>query len=404
MPKGEPEQSVAEGLQSEKAQEALAEVQAAADARREIPTENPTKEDTETRRNAKRKRDSELGAVLANSTGGKIPRATPEDLATVSNAATKMAAEAESAGGPDHLVAQDTPSSMQGETGDNANARLRPFMEWAADRYSDFVESRLPSDKLAEYKRLQDAMEEAAKGQDAGKFKTAREAMEKFVDDNFGDIKDAMRERSDNPPDPKRWEAFITFLKLAGIFGVLGGIAWFFSKNNGCWKVEGGAMSEQINVFDFSQNPQYCSCGPDSATVTNLDACGDVHKKDPPDPWFVTCPEWCYPACTVMDDDGNLNADGIYYMYYITSPIGEWNNIVNQGAKLAKGGGKGLLAIAQWGILIGSLLMAMFLAFQGVQKKSGAISYYVMAGVLIIVGILGYWYIGTQINPKKSKK
>ena len=335
-------------------------------------------------------------ATIANGVTGDTPPLTPEDLEAVDDAATDLANEAGNE--PDSILQQDTPPSMEGDSGDNANARLRPFMEWATDRYSQFVESRLPSDKLAEYKKLQNDMEEAAKDKSSDNFKTAREAMEKFIDDNFGDIKDAMRERSDNPPDPKKWEVAKAFLKLLGIFGVLGGLAWFFSKNNGCWKVEGGAMSEKINVFDFSKKPQYCACGPNSATVTNLDECEKVYKRDPPEPGYVTCPDWSYPACTVMDGDGNLNADGIYYLYYVTSPIGEWNNIVNQGGKLTKKAGEGLLKIVQWGILIGSLLMAMFLAYQGVQKKSGAISYYVMAGVLLLVGILGYWYIGTQIK------
>jgi len=332
---------------------------------------------------------------LANALPGDNPPVTPEQLNALSDATVKRGREITGDASGD-VVNTETPNTIEDADADALNARLRPFLELAARRYGDFVESRLPKSKLAEYRKLQNAMKDAVDKKNSGDFDTARAAMDKFIDDNFDDIKNDMRRKMDEPPDPKKWEVMKVILEIAKLAGIIGALAWFFSKNDGCWMWEGGAKSRKLEWADFSKKPDLCACSADDNLVSKGKKCPKpTPKKGKPN--YPPCPPNEELGCTVRDGS-KINEDGIFYSYYVTSPLGEWNNVVNQSHKLSKGAGEGLLTIARWSILIGSLLAAMFLAYQGVQKKSGAISYYIMSGILLLVGILGYWYIGTQIK------
>lgn len=329
---------------------------------------------------------------LANALPGDNPQVTPEQLDKLNTQAVSIGRDLTN--NPGDIVKTTTPDTISTADANALNGRLRPFLELAANRYGDFVKSRLSKSKLAEYNKLQTALQDAVNDKNPDAFEKARAAMDKFIDNNFDDIKGDMRRRMDEPPDPKKWEVMKTILKLAGLAGILGGIAWFFSKNDGCWMWEGGAKSRKLEWADWSTTPYLCACSGDDVLISKGEPCPSP-APSPDKPNYPPCNGEA--DCTVKDGS-KINDDGIFYSYYVTSPLGEWNNIVNQSNKLGKNVGEGLLTIAKWGILIGSLLMAIFLAYQGVQKKSGAISYYLMAGVLLLIGSLGYWYIGTQIS------
>ena len=158
-----------------------------------------------------------------------------------------------------------------------------------------------------------------------------------------------------------------------------------------CWKYENGVKTDKVEPFNFNNNnKQYCSCGPDDLYRTNLDSCpakpADISIGEP---GFLTCPYWNYPKCTLYDENGDLNSDGLFYSYSEVSPLDEINNVINAAENLTNE--SGILQITRWIIFVVAILTSMFLVYRGVSLES--IPYFVASGVILIGGMLGFWFI-----------
>ena len=160
-------------------------------------------------------------------------------------------------------------------------------------------------------------------------------------------------------------------------------------KEYGCWKWSGGAKSQKLNDFDFSKgnNKMYCSC----SDTDNFDTPQPLTSWCPiepgkGDPTYVTCPPYKYPACTIKSGLG-----GIYYSYYIASPLGVFNSLVNQTSKIIKKGGEGLIEIVKWIVVVICVFISLYFTYEGIVNEEWLYA----VGVLVIsgVGTAGYFLI-----------
>lgn len=190
-----------------------------------------------------------------------------------------------------------------------------------------------------------------------------------------------------NPGDTRGryFKSLLCLAKIGTIFAMMIFIVHWFSQDTGCWEYQGGAKTRKLNLgFPFnSTNAGYCTCSANSAMSTAepvetwcssaMEAAGKSQIESG-DEWYVTCPPYKETACNVSP----TNPDGIFYSYYISSPIGIWNSACNQLSKAGKGAGNSILTIVKYGIIIICIFISLFFVYKSITEKQ----------LLYLIGIL----------------
>ena len=284
---------------------------------------------------------------------------------------------------------KESAASIDEDVGNRLNSSFRPFLETMSSKIESLIKDNSGEAKLTEFKNLQNKVTEAVENKDPATYEEATVNLDSFIEESLGESKTALEEKTEGRGNLKNFSRISSFLKLVGIIGLLGLLTGIFMMDNGCWRWSGGAKTQKLNDFDFSKddNKKFCACSNTSDFDTPIPLsswCPNGISKG--NPTYVTCPPYQYPKCTIKTDPS-----GIYYSYYITSPLGIFNTLVNQTTKIVKKTGTGVMTFIRWGILILGILMGLYLLFNGVID--GRVSYYIMAIIIAILSGLGFYFI-----------
>ena len=275
---------------------------------------------------------------------------------------------------------EESAGNIDEDAGNRLNSSMRPFMEAMNSKIEDLIKENSGEAKFSQFKNLRDKVTEAVENKDPAAYEEATANLDSFIEEELGDSKTALEEKTEGRGNLKNFSRIASFLKLLGIIGLLGLLTVLFKMDNGCWKWTGGAKSQKLNDFDFSKddNKKFCACSSTSNFVTpqplNSWCPSGVSKGNPT---YVTCPPYEYPTCTIKSDPS-----GIYYSYYIASPLGVFNSLVNQTTKIIKTGGKGILTIVKWAILIICIFISLYFIYEGIVTEEWLYA----VGVLLIAG------------------
>ena len=253
------------------------------------------------------------------------------------------------------------------DAGNRLNSSMRPFLETMNSKIEDLIKENSGEAKFSQFKNLRDKVTEAVENKDPAAYEKATANLDSFIEEELGESKTALEEKTEGRGNLKNFSRLASFLKLLGIIGLLGLLTALFMMDNGCWKWTGGAKTQKINDFDFSKdgNRKFCAC----SDTSNFDTPQPLSSWCPSGvtkgtPTYVTCPPYQYPACTVKTDPS-----GIYYSYYIASPLGVFNSLVNQTTKIIKKGGKGLLNIVRWAVVIICIFISLYFTYLGFTEE-----------------------------------
>lgn len=284
---------------------------------------------------------------------------------------------------------EESAGNIDEDAGNRLDSSLRPFLETMASKIESLIKDSSGEAKLTEFKSLQSKVTEAVENKDPAAYEEATADLDSFIEESLGDSKTALEETTEGKGNLKNFSRIASFLKLLGIIGLLGLLTALFMMDNGCWKWTDGAKSQKINDFNFSKdgNKKFCTC----SNTSNFDTPQPLSSWCPSGitkgtPTYVTCPPYQYPACTVKKD-----LSGIYYSYYIASPLGVFNSLVNQTTKIIKKAGGGLMIFIRWGVLIIGMLMVLYLLFNGVIDEN--VSYYIMAAIIAALSGVGFYFL-----------
>ena len=284
---------------------------------------------------------------------------------------------------------EESAGNIDEDVGNRLDSSLRPFLETMASKIESLIKDSSGEAKLTEFKSLQGKVTEAVENKDPAAYEEATADLDSFIEESLGDSKISLEEKTKGKGNLKNFSRIVSFLKLVGIIGLLGLLTALFMMDNGCWKWTGGAKSQKLNDFDFSKddNKKFCAC----SNTRNFETPKPLSSWCPSGvskgtPTYVTCPPYQYPACTVATD-----SSGVYYSYYIASPLGVFNSLVNQTAKIIKKTGTGLMNFIRWGVLIVGMLMVLYLLFNGVIDEN--VSYYIMAAIIAALSGAGFYFL-----------
>jgi len=304
---------------------------------------------------------------------------TSEQISKLQDTSTELANSVEVTG--DILPKLDEAAGkMDEETANRLNSSMRPFFETMASKIESLIKDSSGEEKLTEFKNLESKLTEAIENRDPKAYEEATKNLDSFIDESLGESKTALEEKTEGKGNLKNFSRIASFLKLLGIIGLLGLLTALFKMDNGCWKWNGGAKTQKINDFDFSKNgnKKFCACSDtsDFETPQPLSSwCPSGVSKGNPN--YVTCPPYQYPVCTIKTD-----SSGIYYSYYLTSPLGVFNSLVNQTSKVLKKGGRGLLNLVKWVVVIICIFISLYFIYKGIVDKKMLYA----IGVLLIAG------------------
>jgi hypothetical protein len=335
--------------------------------------------------------------IQAESTGQildslKLPDGVePPSSADLGKLQEKSRSLAESVDKPGEILPrlEDSAGSIDEDTGNRLNSSLRPFLESMSSKIDSLIKDSAGKDKFSQFKKLQSKVTEAVENKNPDAYEEASKNLDSFIEDSLKETKTALEEKTEGKGNLKNFSRIASFLKLLGIIGLLGLLTALFMMDNGCWKWLGGAKSQKLNDFDFSKgnNKMYCSC----SDTNNFDTPQPLTSWCPigsgkGDPTYVTCPPYKYPACTIKTDPG-----GIYYSYYVASPLGVFNSLVNQTTKIIKKGGEGLIKIVKWIVVVICVFISLYFTYEGIVNEEWLYA----VGVLVIsgVGTAGYFLI-----------
>lgn len=263
---------------------------------------------------------------------------------------------------------------------------LRSIFQYMSDGFDKLVKS-MKGDKVAgELDALGDKLTESVKTKDPTKIKEAIGELDNYVSENLRDVDDKIKEETEGKSSVDNFTRIKPYLKVLGLAAILSLLTIFFMKDTGCWKFSDGVKSVKINDFDFKNNTQYCSC----SDSDNFSTPQPLSSWCPPgvtkgSPTYVTCPPYNYPACTIKD-----NSSGIYYGYYVSSPMGVLNTTLNQAGRVFRGVTSGFSNMIANIILIITVLLVLFLVAKGATAEENGNTYYVIAGAVGAIG--GYVY------------
>lgn len=262
---------------------------------------------------------------------------------------------------------EESAGNIDEDAGNRLNSSMRPFMETMNSKIEDLIKENSGEAKFSQFKDLRDKVTEAVENKDPAAYEEATANLDSFIEEELGDSKTALEEKTEGRGNLKNFSRLAPFLKLLGIIGLLGLLTALFMMDNGCWKWTGGAKTQKINDFDFSKdgNKKFCAC----SDTSNFDTPQPLSSWCPSGvtkgtPTYVTCPPYQYPACTVKTDPS-----GIYYSYYIASPLGVFNSLVNQTTKIIKKGGQGLLVFVRWAVVIVCVFISLYFTYLGFTEE-----------------------------------
>ena len=275
---------------------------------------------------------------------------------------------------------EESAGNIDEDAGNRLNSSMRPFLETMNFKIEDLIKENSGEAKFSQFKDLRDKVTDAVENKDPAAYEEATANLDSFIEEELGDSKTALEEKTEGRGNLKNFSRLASFLKLLGIIGLLGLLTALFMMDNGCWKWTNGAKTQKINDFDFSKdgNKKFCACSDTSNFVTPQPLsswCPSGVTKGTPT--YVTCSPYQYPACTVKND-----ASGIYYSYYIASPLGVFNSMVNQTSKVIKKSGQGLLVFVRWAVVIVCVFISLYFTYLGFTEEEWiyAIGVLVMAG------------------------
>ena len=368
-------------MESAEAEAALREAEAAeAVANKGVPGEL-TPEEAKARETANDEAQAQ--------TTGKLLEALPEregvDPPTLKNInklqdTTRELAESVDKPGDILPKLEESAGNIDEDAGNRLNSSMRPFLETMNSKIEDLIKENSGEAKFSQFKNLRDKVTDAVENKDPAAYEEATANLDSFIEEELGDSKTALEEKTEGRGNLKNFSRIASFLKLLGIIGLLGLLTALFMMDNGCWKWTGGAKTQKINDFDFSKdgNKKFCAC----SDTSNFDTPQPLSSWCPSGvtkgtPTYVTCPPYQYPDCTVKKDPS-----GIYYSYYIASPLGVFNSLVNQTSKIIKKGGQGLLVFVRWAVVIVCVFISLYFTYLGFTEEEWiyAIGVLVMAG------------------------
>lgn len=326
---------------------------------------------------AQEKAAEEIVQELKQPEGGDP--ASSKDLKTLQETSRNLS---ESADNPGDILPnlEESARNIDEDAGDRLNSSMRPFLETMNSKIEDLIKENSGEAKFSQFKNLRDKVTEAVKNKDPAAYEEATANLDSFIEEELGDSKTALEEKTEGRGNLKNFSRIASFLKLLGIIGLLGLLTALFMMDNGCWKWTGGAKTQKINDFDFSKhgNKRFCACSDTSDFDTPQplsDWCPDNVRKGRPT--YVTCKPYQYPACTIKSDPA-----GVYYSYYITSPLGVFNTLVNQTTKIIKKGAQGLLVFVKWAVVLICVFISLYFTYEGIIEKEWLYA----VGVLLMAG------------------
>ena len=275
---------------------------------------------------------------------------------------------------------EESAGNIDEDAGNRLNSSMRPFLETMNFKIEDLIKENSGEAKFSQFKDLRDKVTDAVENKDSSAYEKATANLDSFIEEELGDSKTALEEKTEGRGNLKNFSRLASFLKLLGIIGLLGLLTALFMMDNGCWKWTDGAKTQKINDFNFSKdgNKKFCAC----SDTSNFDTPQPLSSWCPSGvtkgtPTYVTCPPYQYPACTVKTDPS-----GIYYSYYIASPLGVFNSMVNQTSKVIKKSGQGLLVFVRWAIVIVCVFISLYFTYLGFTEEEWIYA----IGVLVLAG------------------
>ena len=351
----------AEGLvQAEEAAEAAKPLLDEAEEARRAANNDPTPEELEKNKAAQIATLKALVDKLRSNSN-----LTEEDVQTLSDIANKLADDSDNEAAVVTKL-DGAANNIPPETAERLNTSMRPFLENASSKIGDLIKKNSGSAKYTQYQSLQSKLTQAVKDGDENAYKDAAANLDSFIDNELGNSNKILLEVTEGRGSLKKFSRISSFLKLLTIAGILGLITVLFKMDDGCWKWTDGAKTVKITDFDFSDdNKKYCSC----SSTSNFETPQPLSSWCPSgvtkgSPTYVTCSPYNYPACTIQTDPS-----GIYYSYYISSPIGEFNSLVNQTVKVVKNSTQGILTYVKWGVVIICILISLYLIVEGIFER-----------------------------------
>lgn len=314
-----------------------------------------------------------------------VDRATSKDLNKIQDASRDLA---ESVDKPGEILPklEESAGNIDEDAGNRLNTSMRPFLETMNSKIEDLIKENSGEAKFSQFKNLRDKVTEAVENKDPAAYEEATANLDSFIEEELGESKTALEEKTEGRGNLKNFSRIASFLKLLGIIGLLGLLTALFMMDNGCWKWTGGAKTQKINDFDFSKddNKKFCAC----SDTSNFDTPQPLSSWCPSGvtkgtPTYVTCPPYQYPACTIKTDPS-----GVYYSYYIASPLGVFNSLVNQTTKIIKKGEQGLLVFVKWAIVIICILISLYFTYLGFTEEEWL---YAVGVLAMSVAATGSW-------------
>lgn len=275
---------------------------------------------------------------------------------------------------------EESAGNIDEDAGNRLNSSMRPFLETMNSKIENLIKENSGPAKFSQFKDLRDKVTDAVENKDPAAYEEATANLDSFIEEELGDSKTALEEKTEGRGNLKNFSRIASFLKLLGIMGLLGLLTALFKMDNGCWKWTGGAKIQKINDFDFSKdgNKKFCAC----SDTSNFDTPQPLSSWCPSGiakgtPTYITCPPYQYPACTIKTDPS-----GIYYSYYIASPLSVFNTLVNQTSKVIKNSGSGLLNLVKWVVVIICIFISLYFIYLGFTKEEWRYA----VGVLVMGG------------------
>ena len=332
---------------------------------------------------AKVNNEATTGVLQQLPSGREVTEANVEEF---DNAASGLADEAK---GNESNVMKNAQTKVNdlSESTKNIENSLRSLFQYLSDGFDNLVKSTKGDKVAADLESLNNNLTEAVETGDPEQIEEETAKLDSFAKENLGEVDDKIKEETEGKGSVDIFTRIKPYLKVLGLAAILALLTIMFIKDTGCWKFSDGVKSRKITDFDFKNNKQYCSCSDsnDFATPQPLSSwCPPGVTKG--SPTYVTCPPYNYPACTVKE-----SSDGIYYGYYVSSPMGVLNTTLNQAGRAFRtvtGGVSNMFANI---VLIITVLLVLFLIAKGATAEENGTTYYIIAAAVCAVGGFVYY-------------
>lgn len=314
----------------------------------------------------------------------KLPSGKDVAVDDVKNFSDTSRELADEVGGAEEEVirkAQGKVDSLSNDT-KKIEKSMRSMFQYMSDSFDSMIKSVKGDKATDELNSLNNNLTEAIKTGDPEKIREATANLDSYVSENLTDVDDKIKENTEGKGSVDMFTRIKPYLKVLGLAAILALTTIMFMKDTGCWKFSNGVKSLKINDFDFKNNKQYCACSDSDnfSTPQPLSSwCPPGVKKG--SPTYVTCEPYNYPACTVQE-----SSDGLYYGYYVSSPMGVFNTALNQAGRAFRGVTYGFSNMIANIILIITVLLVLFMVAKGATAEEDGNTYYIIAAAIGAIG------------------